>query len=166
MEGAGLGEHINYELPITQEQLADAVALTSVHVNRTLMKLQEDGLITRNRRMITVLDWKKMMNQADFEPRYLHIRDRAPPPAARAGDGHDAVANAANTYVFNITNANINFSNQLIVQQDNVTIGTVYLRETKVFNVPRWATVTVKKQDGVAVLATFTSATTGQTVSY
>ena len=95
MEGAGLGEHINYELPITQEQLADAVALTSVHVNRTLMKLQEDGLITRNRRMITVLDWKKMMNEADFEPRYLHIRDRAPPPAARAGDGHDAVANAA-----------------------------------------------------------------------
>ena len=37
-----------YELPITQEQLADAVALTSVHVNRTLMKLEQDGLITRN----------------------------------------------------------------------------------------------------------------------
>jgi CRP-like cAMP-binding protein len=77
MEGAGLGEHINYELPITQEQLADAVSLTSVHVNRTLMKLQQDGLITRNRRMITVVDWKKMMNEADFDPRYLHIRARA-----------------------------------------------------------------------------------------
>jgi CRP-like cAMP-binding protein len=83
MEGAGLGEHINYELPITQEQLADAVALTSVHVNRTLMKLQQDGLITRHRRMITVVDWKKMMREADFEPRYLHIREQAGPvPAA------------------------------------------------------------------------------------
>lgn len=83
MEGAGLGEHINYELPITQEQLADAVALTSVHVNRTLMKLQQDGLITRHRRMITVVDWKKMMRKADFEPRYLHIREQAGPvPAA------------------------------------------------------------------------------------
>jgi CRP-like cAMP-binding protein len=77
MEGAGLGEHINYELPITQEQLADAVALTSVHVNRTLMKLEADGLIGRNRRMITVVDWKKMMIEADFEPRYLHIREQA-----------------------------------------------------------------------------------------
>jgi CRP-like cAMP-binding protein len=85
MEGAGLGEHINYELPITQEQLADAVALTSVHVNRTLMKLQQDGLITRNRRMITVVDWKTMMSEADFEPRYLHIREQAGPvPAATA----------------------------------------------------------------------------------
>jgi hypothetical protein len=85
MEGAGLGGHINYELPITQEQLADAVALTPVHVNRTLMKLQQEGLITRNRRMITVIDWKEMMSQADFEPRYLHIREQAGPvPAALA----------------------------------------------------------------------------------
>jgi CRP-like cAMP-binding protein len=77
METAGLGEHVNYELPITQEQLADSVALTSVHVNRTLMKLEEDGLITRNRRMITVVDWKKMVTVGDFEPRYLHIGERA-----------------------------------------------------------------------------------------
>ena len=82
MEGAGLGEHVNYELPITQEQLADAVALTSVHVNRTLMKLQQDGVITRNRRMITVVDWARMMREADFEPRYLHIREQAAPVAA------------------------------------------------------------------------------------
>jgi len=79
MEAAGLGEHVNYELPITQEQLADAVALTSVHVNRTLMKLQQDGLITRNRRMITVVDWTKMMREADFEPRYLHLGEHAGP---------------------------------------------------------------------------------------
>jgi CRP-like cAMP-binding protein len=79
MEDAGLGEHITYELPITQEQLADAVALTSVHVNRTLMKLEAAGLITRHRRMITVVDWKKMMTEADFEPRYLHIREQASP---------------------------------------------------------------------------------------
>src|SRR3954470_7510095 len=84
MEGAGLGEHINYELPISQEQLADAVALTSVHVNRTLMKLQQDGLITRNRRMITVVDWKTMMKEADFEPRYLHIGEHAGPARAES----------------------------------------------------------------------------------
>ena len=45
LEVAELGRPTEYELPITQEQLADAVALTSVHVNRTLMKLEADGLI-------------------------------------------------------------------------------------------------------------------------
>jgi len=79
MENVGLGEHINYELPISQEQLADSVALTSVHVNRTLMRLEEEGFITRNRRMITVVDWKKMVAVADFEPRYLHIGEGAGP---------------------------------------------------------------------------------------
>ena len=34
MEVAGLGQTVHYELPLTQEQLADAVGLTSVHVNR------------------------------------------------------------------------------------------------------------------------------------
>jgi len=77
MESAGLGEHVNYELPITQEQLADAVALTSVHVNRTLMKLEQAGLITRNRRTITVVNWEKLMAEADFEPRYLHLKEGA-----------------------------------------------------------------------------------------
>src|SRR3954466_6990332 len=84
LERAELGEHNIYELPITQEQLADAVALTSVHVNRTLMKLEQDGLITRNRRMITVGDWKTMMKEADFEPRYLHIGEHAGPARAES----------------------------------------------------------------------------------
>jgi len=46
-EAAGLGGSGSYELPITQEQLADAVALTTVHVNRTLMKLEEERLRRR-----------------------------------------------------------------------------------------------------------------------
>jgi CRP-like cAMP-binding protein len=86
MENAGLGEHINYELPITQEQLADSVALTSVHVNRTLMKLEADGLLTRDRRAITVVDWKKLIAEADFDPRYLHIGERAAPVPADSAE--------------------------------------------------------------------------------
>src|SRR3954467_15110967 len=73
LEVADLGQHTVYELPITQEQLADAVALTSVHVNRTLMKLQQDGLITRTKRIISIVDWKALVKVADFEPRYLHL---------------------------------------------------------------------------------------------
>jgi CRP-like cAMP-binding protein len=70
---AELADQTTYELPITQEQLADAVALTSVHVNRTLMKLEQEGLITRTKRIISIVDWKELIKVADFEPRYLHL---------------------------------------------------------------------------------------------
>jgi CRP-like cAMP-binding protein len=73
MEVADLGRQTSYELPITQEQLADAVALTAVHVNRTLMRLEADGLITRTKKMITIPDWTQLAKTADFDPRYLHL---------------------------------------------------------------------------------------------
>lgn len=66
-----------FELPMTQEQLADTAALTSVHVNRMLMQLQHAHLITRDKRAITILDWDGLQRHADFNPRYLHLRDRA-----------------------------------------------------------------------------------------
>ncbi len=74
LEVAELGEATVYELPITQEQLADAVALTSVHVNRTLKRLETDGFIRRTKRMISISDWHALAKVADFEPRYLHLQ--------------------------------------------------------------------------------------------
>jgi DNA-binding IclR family transcriptional regulator len=73
MEAAGLGAMSEYELPISQEQLADAVALTPVHVNRTLMTLEQEGLIKRRKRLIWITDWRKLSQSADFHPRYLHL---------------------------------------------------------------------------------------------
>jgi CRP-like cAMP-binding protein len=72
LEAAGLAEKHRYELPMTQEQLADAVGLTSVHVNRVLKQLGEEGLISRNRRSIRIEDWKRMRAVGDFNERYLH----------------------------------------------------------------------------------------------
>ncbi|MEO7634073.1 MAG: Crp/Fnr family transcriptional regulator [Sphingomicrobium sp.] len=66
------------ELPMTQEQLADATGLTPVHVNRVLKGLQAEGLIDRDRRVIRFPDWKRLRDVADFNPRYLHV---LPPPA-------------------------------------------------------------------------------------
>jgi CRP-like cAMP-binding protein len=74
LEFAELGKQSSYELPITQEQLGEAVSLTSVHVNRMLMQLEEDGLISRTKRVITIHDWPKLAKTADFEPRYLHLQ--------------------------------------------------------------------------------------------
>lgn len=72
LEAAGLASNHSYELPMTQEQLADAVGLTSVHVNRVLKQLGEDGLITRDRRSIVIEDWKRIREVGDFNERYLH----------------------------------------------------------------------------------------------
>ncbi|HEX8240784.1 MAG TPA: Crp/Fnr family transcriptional regulator [Allosphingosinicella sp.] len=72
LEAAGLASNHQYELPMTQEQLADAVGLTSVHVNRVLKQLGEEGLIRRDRRSITIVNWKRMRDAGDFNERYLH----------------------------------------------------------------------------------------------
>ena len=72
LEAAGLASNHHYELPMTQEQLADAVGLTSVHVNRVLKQLGEEGLISRDRRSIVIEDWQRLRQAGDFNERYLH----------------------------------------------------------------------------------------------
>lgn len=87
LEVAGLGTKCDYELPMTQEQLGDALALTSVHVNRMLMSLGEAGLITRSNRSVKINDWTELAKVGDFDPAYLHLRGSgqpAAPPSARA----------------------------------------------------------------------------------
>ena len=76
LEMAGLGERTDYRIPMSQEQLADAVALTPVHVNRMLMALGRDGLISRSQRDISVSDWDALAKAGDFHERYLHVDAR------------------------------------------------------------------------------------------
>ena len=72
---AGLGGDTGYDLPMTQEQIADAVGLTPVHVNRMLQQLARDGLLTRSKRAVTIGDWKKLVEAGDFDTTYLHVRE-------------------------------------------------------------------------------------------
>ena len=43
---AGLVERDTFQLPMTQEQIGDHLGLTLVHVNRTLRRLREEGILT------------------------------------------------------------------------------------------------------------------------
>ncbi len=43
---AGIGNGDQFHLPMTQEQLGDHLGLTLVHVNRTLKRLREEGILT------------------------------------------------------------------------------------------------------------------------
>jgi len=78
---AGLGSKTEFELPMTQEQLGDALALTPVHVNRMLMGLASEGLIQRHVREIHILDYPRLARVGDFDTRYLHL------DGAGIGDG-------------------------------------------------------------------------------
>ena len=76
LEAIGLGDRLSFELPMTQEQLADATGLTAVHVNRTLRELDERGLIDRSKKYVAVADWKKLEVAGGFDDTYLHLRDK------------------------------------------------------------------------------------------
>jgi CRP-like cAMP-binding protein len=74
LAASGLGDRQSFELPMTQELLADAVGLTPVHVNRTLMDMERDGLFTRTIRYVVVPDWRRLASAGDFDEAYLHLR--------------------------------------------------------------------------------------------
>ncbi len=78
---AGLSSGNDYELPMTQEQLADATGMTPVHLNRMIRLLEARGLISRSSpRAITIGAWKKLAEAGDFDSRYLHLPDGEPIP--------------------------------------------------------------------------------------
>ena len=56
LELAGLAANGRYLMPLTQETLADALGLTSVHVNRTLQALRREGFVDWKGREVVIPD--------------------------------------------------------------------------------------------------------------
>lgn len=73
MRAIGLAENDKFSLPLTQTDLGDALGLTPVHVNRTLQRLRAEGLITLERKQLTLHDPQRLMELSGFEPNYLHL---------------------------------------------------------------------------------------------
>jgi CRP-like cAMP-binding protein len=71
-EAAGLAGVDAFDMPMTQEQIGDASGLTSVHVNRMLKVLRDEGAIARAGRQVRILDWELLRSIAGFDPAYLH----------------------------------------------------------------------------------------------
>ncbi|HJP67861.1 MAG TPA: Crp/Fnr family transcriptional regulator [Sphingomicrobium sp.] len=72
-EAAHLGTRTQYELPLTQKQVAETVGLTSVHVNRMLMDLRAEGLLLFLRGRVDIPDWEALASLAEFDPEYLML---------------------------------------------------------------------------------------------
>jgi hypothetical protein len=80
MKAVGLCEGNACDLPITQAELADALGLSTVHVNRSLMALRATGTVDAAKGKLVVKDWAGLQEAGEFDPTYLHLR----PPAAMA----------------------------------------------------------------------------------
>jgi CRP-like cAMP-binding protein len=59
-----------FDLKLTQEEIGDAVGLTSVHVNRMIRQMEADKLISRNNGAITLLDEKRLEEIGHYTNRY------------------------------------------------------------------------------------------------
>jgi hypothetical protein len=68
---------------VTQEQLADATGLIAMHTNRILQTLRREGLIQLNSRSLTVLNWRRLKEGADFDELFLHSTFRSNRPNLR-----------------------------------------------------------------------------------
>ncbi|WP_234680865.1 Crp/Fnr family transcriptional regulator [Bradyrhizobium monzae] len=62
----------SFEMPLTQEQIGEALGITAVHANRVIRQLREEGIVELHRGRVTVLDERKLSELADFDGRYLH----------------------------------------------------------------------------------------------
>ena len=77
MRSIGLADERGMQLPITQIEFADALGLSSVHVNRVLQDLRREGLIGSQGRTVVIDDWERLTGMAEFDPTYLHLRKMA-----------------------------------------------------------------------------------------
>lgn len=88
MQAAGLASDHRYDMPMTQEQIADCTGLTPVHVNRVLKELGRKGLIEREKRSVAILQWDRLQHIGDFNTRYLHLEAGGPTTLARRAIPH------------------------------------------------------------------------------
>ena len=77
LDSVGLASDNGFDFPLTQDELADTLGLSTVHANRTLQTLRDKGLITLSGRRLTVLDVERLRDFAGFNPNYLHLRKRS-----------------------------------------------------------------------------------------
>jgi CRP-like cAMP-binding protein len=73
LDRVGLVEGGTYELPLTQKDLGDTLALTAIHVNRSLRELREADLVTMRGGKVFVHDIARLKRFAGFDATYLSI---------------------------------------------------------------------------------------------
>lgn len=76
-------------IPLTQEQMGDAVGLSAVHVNRMLGRLRMQGVLSLVNGWLTIEDPQRLTGLSKLDPRatlrHLTVPERSVTPTARRG---------------------------------------------------------------------------------
>lgn len=65
------------DFPITQTVVADALGLSVVHVNRQVMQLRRQGLVTLNRRQLAVHDVERLAKVCNYRDRHFDLAEQS-----------------------------------------------------------------------------------------
>ncbi len=60
-----------FDMPMTQEVLADTLGLSHVHINRQMQKLKSGGLISVDKRRVRLNDIEKLIALSEFDVKHL-----------------------------------------------------------------------------------------------
>ena len=63
-----------WHFPFTQQQLAEAVGLSLVHINRILRRLRQSEAIAIEHGRLRIISWERLVQFAGFDPIYLHLK--------------------------------------------------------------------------------------------
>jgi CRP-like cAMP-binding protein len=73
LELVGLTQGDTFQMPVTQAELGDTLGISTVHVNRVLQELRGEGLITWRGEKLTIHDFERLKEVAEFDPTYLSL---------------------------------------------------------------------------------------------
>ena len=72
LDVVGRAARDTFEMPLTQEQIAEALGITPVHANRIVRQLREATIVDISRGRVAVLNEAKLAQLAQFDVSYLH----------------------------------------------------------------------------------------------
>jgi CRP-like cAMP-binding protein len=78
---AGLAHGSRCPLPLTQADMADALGLSVVQVNRVLQSFRRSGLLSLDRGILQIRDMARLADIGAFSPTYLAVDPNVPFPA-------------------------------------------------------------------------------------
>lgn len=76
MEIIGIDDAQRLIVPMSQDDFADVLGISIVHMNKTLRGLERDGVIAFRNAILLVMDRKRLEAEAGFEAGYLHFTRR------------------------------------------------------------------------------------------
>jgi CRP-like cAMP-binding protein len=75
--GSGLNDENRLSLPISLQQLGEALGMAIATVNRTLQQLRASGAMDFHDGELAIKNWQRLAKLGEFDPRYLHLEKQS-----------------------------------------------------------------------------------------